>query len=77
MQAKAVNPRPFLKQLTGKPVLVKLKWGMEYRGILVSSDLYFNLQLADTEEFVEGESSGNLGEIFIRCNNVLHMRAAD
>ena len=25
------NPKPFLNGLTGKPVLVKLKWGMEYK----------------------------------------------
>ena len=29
-----VNPKPFLNQLTGKQVLVKLKWGMEYKGAL-------------------------------------------
>ena len=72
-----MNPRPFLKQLTGKSVLVKLKWGMEYKGILVSSDRYFNLQLANAEEYVEGNNTGNLGEILIRCNNVLYMRAAE
>ena len=27
-----VNPKPFLKDLTGKAVIVKLKWGMEYKG---------------------------------------------
>jgi hypothetical protein len=27
-----VNPKPFLTDLTGKPVSVKLKWGMEYKG---------------------------------------------
>jgi small nuclear ribonucleoprotein F len=66
-----------LKQLTGKPILVKLKWGMEYKGVLISSDRYFNLQLADTEEFVDGESTGNLGEVLIRCNNVLYLRGAE
>ena len=30
--AGIVNPKPFLAQLTGNPVLVKLKWGMEYKG---------------------------------------------
>lgn len=28
-----VNPKPFLADLTGKPVIVKLKWGMEYKGL--------------------------------------------
>ncbi len=27
-----VNPKPFLNELTGKIVVVKLKWGMEYKG---------------------------------------------
>ena len=40
-----INPKPFLNDLTGKPVLVKLKWGMEYKGYLVSVDAYMNLQV--------------------------------
>jgi len=72
-----VNPKPFLAQLTGKLVHVKLKWGMEYKGYLVSTDAYMNLQLANTEEFVDGQFTGNLGEVLIRCNNVLYMRGAD
>ena len=40
-----MNPKPFLNGLTGKPVMVKLKWGHEYKGFLVSVDGYMNLQL--------------------------------
>ncbi|XLR17218.1 hypothetical protein HN51_038192 [Arachis hypogaea] len=69
-----VNPKPFLNNLTGKQVIVKLKWGMEYKGYLVSVDSYMNLQLANTEEYIEGQFTGNLGEILIRCNNVLYLR---
>jgi small nuclear ribonucleoprotein F len=65
-----VNPKPFLNQLTGKQVLVKLKWGMEYKGFLVSTDAYMNLQLASTEEFIDGKFAGNLGEVFIRYASV-------
>lgn len=61
-----VNPKPFLNQLTGKQVLVKLKWGMEYKGFLVSTDAYMNLQLASTEEYIDGKFAGNLGEVLIR-----------
>ena len=39
-----VNPKPFLAELTGKQVIAKLKWGMEYKGYLVSTDAYMNLQ---------------------------------
>jgi len=69
-----VNPKPFLLELTGKAVIVKLKWGMEYKGFLVSVDSYMNLQLASTEEWIDGTFSGNLGEVLIRCNNVLYIR---
>lgn len=34
LQTVPVNPKPFLNDLTGKPVIVKLKWGMEYKGAL-------------------------------------------
>jgi hypothetical protein len=39
------NPKPFLTGLVGKPVMVKLKWGMEYKGALLSFDSYMNLQV--------------------------------
>ena len=91
VQTVPVNPKPFLNELTGKVVVVKLKWGMEYKGTrlaapstcheessaytdradaagyLVSVDAYMNLQLANTEEFIEGQFTGNLGEVLIRC----------
>lgn len=31
-QLAPLNPKPFLTSLTGKQVMVKLKWGMEYKG---------------------------------------------
>lgn len=40
-----VNPKPFLQELTGKVVYVKLKWGLEYKGYLVSTDGYMNIQV--------------------------------
>ena len=49
-----VNPKPFLADLVGKQVLVKLKWGhMEYQGTLNSSDSYMNLYLERTEEIID------------------------
>mmetsp|Transcript_7137 Transcript_7137/g.15596 ORF Transcript_7137/g.15596 Transcript_7137/m.15596 type:complete len:85 (+) Transcript_7137:90-344(+) len=74
MATVPVNPKPFLNDLTGKLVLCKLKWGMEYKGTLKSIDSYMNLQLMSTEEWVDGGFKGNLGEVFIRCNNVLYIR---
>lgn len=69
-----MNPKPFLQQQIGKKVLIRLKWGLEYKGFLVSTDSYMNIQvgyfanrkLANTEEIQDGKSNGTLGEVFIR-----------
>ena len=75
--ALPLNPKPFLSGLTGKPIMVKLKWGMEYKGYLISVDSYMNLNLANTEEYIDGVLAGNLGEVLIRCNNVLYVRGVE
>ncbi len=57
---------------TGKAVMVKLKWGHEYKGFLVATDGYMNLQLASTEEYIDGNCTGNLGEVLVRyIRNIL------
>ncbi|KAG2411273.1 hypothetical protein I3760_Q015200 [Carya illinoinensis] len=33
---------------------------MEYKGFLASVDSYMNLQLANTEEYIDGQFTGNL-----------------
>lgn len=68
------NPKPFLTDMVGKEVIVKLKWGHEYKGHLVSFDSYFNLQLSGTQEFLNGQFEGSIGEVLIRTNNVLYVR---
>ncbi|CAI5759751.1 unnamed protein product [Candida verbasci] len=76
------NPMPFLRSLIGKEVIVRLKWNKtEYMGILLSTDNYMNFQLDQTKEIIytkkngiEQKSSELIGEIFIRCNNVLFIR---
>jgi small nuclear ribonucleoprotein (snRNP)-like protein len=50
-----------------KDIMVRLKWGeTEYKGRLVSVDQYMNIQLNNTEEFINGTSSGQLGQVLIR-----------
>jgi len=71
MCAAVMNPKPFLNSLLGKVVMVKLKWGHEYKGFLVSTDGYMNLQLAQTEEFIDGTSTGSLGEVLVRYKTSL------
>ncbi len=48
-------------------IIVRLKWGQtEYKGRLVSVDSYMNIQLANTEEFIDRKSTGTLGQVLIR-----------
>ncbi|KER34249.1 hypothetical protein T265_00099 [Opisthorchis viverrini] len=77
MDVAVINPKPFLSSITGKQVIVKLKWGMEYKGYLVSVDRYMNLQLHSTDEYIDNCHTGSLGEVLIRCNNVLYIRECD
>ncbi|CAG9828798.1 unnamed protein product [Diabrotica balteata] len=69
--AALLNPKPFLSELIGKSITVKLKWGSEYKGYLVAYDGYMNIQLSKCEEYVNKRCTGELGEVLIRCNNVL------
>jgi len=48
-------------------VLIRLKWGQtEYKGRLVSVDSYMNIQLANTEEYIDEKSPTTLGQVLIR-----------
>ncbi|KAF5019246.1 hypothetical protein F66182_8738 [Fusarium sp. NRRL 66182] len=77
MSFAPINPRPMLQELVSREVLVRLKWGeVEYKGTLVSVDSYMNLQLSGTEEYIADKPTGSLGQVLIRCNNVLWVRAA-
>lgn len=71
------NPKPFLNALIGKIIIVKLKWGQEYKGYLVSADEWFNLQIVNCEEFIRGNFVVALGEVLIRSNNILYIRGGD
>ncbi|KAF1984770.1 LSM domain-containing protein [Aulographum hederae CBS 113979] len=78
MSVVPLNPKPMLMGLVNNDVIVRLKWGtQEYRGRLVSTDSYMNLQLSGAEEYSEGEPAGTLGDVLIRCNNVLWISKAD
>jgi small nuclear ribonucleoprotein F len=50
---------------------------MEYQGQLASTDAYMNLHLQRCEEFINGDFAGFLGEVLIRCNNILYIKASN
>jgi small nuclear ribonucleoprotein F len=65
-----------LQNLINTDVTIRLKWNeQEITGKLVSIDSYMNIQLSGAEEWAEGKSRGALGQVLVRCNNVLWISA--
>lgn len=62
--SKKQNPSEFLRQIIGKPVVVKLNSGVDYRGVLACLDGYMNIALEQTEEYVNGQVGNSLLCIF-------------
>ncbi|KAI0479466.1 like-Sm domain-containing protein [Xylariaceae sp. FL0804] len=78
MSFMPINPRPMLQELVNKDIVVRLKWGeTEYKGRLVSVDSYMNVQLTGAQEYVDQKFTSDLGQILIRCNNVLWIKGAN
>jgi U6 snRNA-associated Sm-like protein LSm6 len=63
------SPGDFLKQVIGKPVIVKLHSGITYRGVLACLDGFMNIAMEQTEEYVDGQLTHKYGDCFIRGNN--------
>ncbi|KAG5561006.1 hypothetical protein RHGRI_004133 [Rhododendron griersonianum] len=85
------TPADFLKSIRGRPVVVKLNSGVDYRGhimlfleyflslvlgILACLDGYMNIAMEQTEEYVNGQLKNKYGDAFIRGNNVLYISTA-
>ncbi|KAF5923404.1 hypothetical protein HPG69_006573, partial [Diceros bicornis minor] len=69
MSLRKQTPSDFLKQIIGRPVVVKLNSGVDYRGVLACLDGYMNIALEQTEEYVNGQLKNKYGDAFIRGNN--------
>ena len=72
----AKNPSEFIKQVMGRPVIVKLNSGVTYQGILAGLDEYMNIAMEQTEEYEDGKFQQRYGDVFIRGNNsYLHLKS--
>eukprot|EP00475_Leptophrys_vorax_P009894 TRINITY_DN1658_c0_g1_i1.p2 TRINITY_DN1658_c0_g1~~TRINITY_DN1658_c0_g1_i1.p2 ORF type:complete len:113 (+),score=34.67 TRINITY_DN1658_c0_g1_i1:329-667(+) len=67
------SPADFLRSVLGRPVIVKLNSGVDYRGVLACLDTYMNIAMEQTEEYVDGQLKAQYGDAFIRGNNVLYI----
>ena len=67
------KPNDFLKSIIGRPVVIKLNTGIEYHGVLACLDGFLDIALEQTEEYQNGEKKAQLGDCFIRGNNVMYL----
>jgi small nuclear ribonucleoprotein len=54
----------------GKRVIVELKNGRSYVGILRAFDIHINTVLEEAEEYVEGQMKRKLGMVFLRGDTI-------
>ena len=65
------RPLDALNRARDKKVIVELKGGKQYIGVLRAFDIHINIVLDDTEERVEGEVKRKLGTSFIRGDTII------
>jgi small nuclear ribonucleoprotein (snRNP)-like protein len=65
------RPLDALNRARDKKVLVELKNGKQFIGVLRAFDIHINCVLDDTEERVEGNVSRKLGTTFLRGDTII------
>ncbi len=71
---RSKNPLSILQAAQNSTILLRLKDGTEYRGLLKEIDAYMNLILENCTELLEGTPVAKYNEIFIRGNNLLFIK---
>jgi small nuclear ribonucleoprotein len=64
------RPLDALNNSRNKRVIVELKNGKQYIGVLKSFDVHINIVLDQVEEYVNGELKRKLGNVFIRGDTI-------
>ena len=72
---EAARPLDALNAARNKRVIVELKNGKQFVGILKSFDIHINTVLDDAEEREGGELKRKLGNIFIRGDTIIMISA--
>ncbi|MCK4286616.1 MAG: ribonucleoprotein [Candidatus Lokiarchaeota archaeon] len=73
-QTRSKNPLAILQNAQGSIILLRLKDGTEYKGLLKEIDAYMNMILTDATEILDGSPVAKYNEIFIRGNNLLFIK---
>lgn len=68
--AEIQRPLDALNASKEKRVLLELKNGTKFGGVLKAFDIHINIVLADAEQLVNGEVKRKLGTVFIRGDTI-------
>lgn len=67
---EASRPLDALNKSKDKRVIVELKNGRQYVGLLKAFDIHINIVLEEAEEREEGEVKRKIGAVFIRGDTI-------
>lgn len=65
------RPLDALNKARDKKVIIDLKNGRQYVGLLKAFDIHINVVLDDVEERIEGEVKRKVGTAFIRGDTII------
>ena len=68
---EASRPLDALNAARGKRVIVELKNGSQYVGVLKAFDMHVNVVLENAEERKEGDVTRKLGVLFLRGDAII------
>ena len=74
---ETARPLDTLNNARNKKVIVELKNGKQFTGILKAFDIHINTVLDDAEEKVEGETARKLGTVFLRGDTIILISASE
>jgi len=74
--AEASRPLDALNKARDKRVIVELKNGKQFVGLLKAFDIHINVVLEEAEEMENGEVKRKLGVVFVRGDTIIMISPA-
>ena len=71
------RPLDTLNEARNKRVIVELKNGKQFVGVLKAFDIHINTVLDEAEERVENKTTRKLGKIFLRGDTIILISTTD
>ena len=65
------RPLDFLNDARNKRIIIELKNGKQFVGVLKSFDIHINIVLEEVEERIDGEVKRKLGKAFLRGDTIV------